>query len=78
MTAATIFFRTASGVSFPISRQVHNSDGIDQYDVPRGTKAHPKNKLGIFQSLQEHYNQADLDAFYAAHAPFVAWAQLLW
>lgn len=29
-----------------------------------GTKAHPKNKIGVFQGLTQHYSQADLDMFF--------------
>ncbi|KAI1858042.1 uncharacterized protein JN550_012935 [Neoarthrinium moseri] len=34
------------------------------YQIPKGTKAHPENKIGIFQSLGQHYTQQDLDTFF--------------
>ncbi|KAI5928203.1 peptidase S8/S53 domain-containing protein [Camillea tinctor] len=36
------------------------------YGIPKGTKKHPDNKLGIFQSLGQHYTQHDLDTFFWA------------
>ncbi|KAI1488921.1 peptidase S8/S53 domain-containing protein [Biscogniauxia mediterranea] len=36
------------------------------YGIPKGTKKHPDNKLGIFQSLGQHYTQQDLDTFFWA------------
>ncbi|ORY56843.1 alkaline serine protease [Pseudomassariella vexata] len=36
------------------------------YQIPNGTKAHPDNKMGIFQSLGQHYAQEDLDTFFWA------------
>ncbi|KAI0131101.1 protease S8 tripeptidyl peptidase I [Daldinia grandis] len=34
------------------------------YGVPKGSKKHPDNKMGIFQSLGQHYTQHDLDTFF--------------
>ncbi|KAI1389168.1 putative alkaline serine protease AorO [Hypoxylon trugodes] len=34
------------------------------YNIPKGTKKHPDNKMGIFQSLGQHYTQYDLDKFF--------------
>ncbi|KAH9885911.1 putative alkaline serine protease AorO [Xylariomycetidae sp. FL2044] len=34
------------------------------YGIPKGTKKHPDNKMGIFQSLGQHYTQFDLDSFF--------------
>ncbi|KAI2465624.1 subtilisin-like protein [Annulohypoxylon bovei var. microspora] len=34
------------------------------YGIPRGTKNHPDNRMGIFQSLGQHYTQYDLDKFF--------------
>ncbi|XXG96353.1 hypothetical protein Hte_002635 [Hypoxylon texense] len=34
------------------------------YGIPRGTKKNPDNKMGIFQSLGQHYTQYDLDKFF--------------
>ncbi|KAK8133413.1 hypothetical protein PG984_005425 [Apiospora sp. TS-2023a] len=34
------------------------------YRVPKGTKAHPDNKMGIFQGLGQKYTQHDLDTFF--------------
>ncbi|KAI0025076.1 subtilisin-like protein [Xylariomycetidae sp. FL0641] len=34
------------------------------YGIPKGTKHHPDNKMGIFQSLGQHYTQEDLDTFF--------------
>lgn len=34
------------------------------YRVPKGTKAHPDNKMGIFQGLGQKYTQYDLDTFF--------------
>ncbi|KAK4214897.1 Pro-kumamolisin, activation domain-containing protein [Rhypophila decipiens] len=42
-----------------------------QYRIPNGTKATPGNELGIFQSLNQHYNQWDLDMFWKYTAPYI-------
>ncbi|KAI1337368.1 subtilisin-like protein [Xylariaceae sp. FL0016] len=34
------------------------------YGIPKGTRNHPDNKMGIFQSLSQHYTQYDLDTFF--------------
>ncbi|KAI1409994.1 subtilisin-like protein [Hypoxylon sp. FL1857] len=34
------------------------------YGIPKGTKKHPDNKMGIFQSLGQHYTQYDLNSFF--------------
>ncbi|XDG03575.1 hypothetical protein ABKA04_003190 [Annulohypoxylon sp. FPYF3050] len=34
------------------------------YGIPKGTKNHPDNRMGIFQSLGQHYTQYDLDKFF--------------
>ncbi|KAL7623689.1 hypothetical protein AAE478_005241 [Parahypoxylon ruwenzoriense] len=34
------------------------------YGIPKGTKKHPNNRMGIFQSLGQHYTQHDLDTFF--------------
>lgn len=34
------------------------------YGIPKGTKKNPDNKMGIFQSLGQHYTQYDLDKFF--------------
>ncbi|OTA99876.1 hypothetical protein M426DRAFT_247598 [Hypoxylon sp. CI-4A] len=34
------------------------------YKIPKGTKNHPDNRMGIFQSLGQHYTQYDLDKFF--------------
>ncbi|KAI0854023.1 protease S8 tripeptidyl peptidase I [Daldinia vernicosa] len=34
------------------------------YGIPKGSKKHPDNKMGIFQSLGQHYTQHDLDTFF--------------
>ncbi|KAI1760631.1 subtilisin-like protein [Hypoxylon sp. FL1150] len=34
------------------------------YGIPKGTKNHPDNRMGIFQSLGQHYTQYDLDMFF--------------
>ncbi|KAI1214352.1 subtilisin-like protein [Annulohypoxylon truncatum] len=34
------------------------------YGIPKGTKKHPDNRMGIFQSLGQHYTQYDLDKFF--------------
>ncbi|KAJ2974061.1 hypothetical protein NUW58_g8780 [Xylaria curta] len=36
------------------------------YGIPKGTTKHPGNKMGIFQSLRQHYTQHDLDTFFWA------------
>ncbi|TGJ88447.1 hypothetical protein E0Z10_g268 [Xylaria hypoxylon] len=36
------------------------------YGIPKGTTKHADNKMGIFQSLSEHYTQQDLDNFFWA------------
>ncbi|KAI0198831.1 peptidase S8/S53 domain-containing protein [Astrocystis sublimbata] len=36
------------------------------YGIPKGTKKHAGNKMGIFQSLGQHYTQQDLDTFFWA------------
>ncbi|KAI0967950.1 peptidase S8/S53 domain-containing protein [Xylaria arbuscula] len=41
------------------------SDCIRQlYGVPKGITKHAGNKMGIFQSLRQHYTQQDLDTFF--------------
>ncbi|OAA56409.1 Peptidase S8/S53, subtilisin/kexin/sedolisin [Cordyceps fumosorosea ARSEF 2679] len=39
------------------------------YNVPRGTLAHPSNKMGIYESENQKYAQADLDDFFTLVAP---------
>ena len=34
-----------------------------QYGIPKGRKAAAGNKLGIFESLGDHYSTADLELF---------------
>ncbi|KAI6091726.1 subtilisin-like protein [Hypoxylon rubiginosum] len=34
------------------------------YGIPKGTKKNPDNRMGIFQSLGQHYTQYDLDMFF--------------
>ncbi|KAI1087614.1 subtilisin-like protein [Rostrohypoxylon terebratum] len=34
------------------------------YGIPKGTKKHADNRMGIFQSLGQHYTQYDLDKFF--------------
>lgn len=41
-----------------------------QYQIPNGTKAIKGNELGIFQSLNEHYSQEDLDTYWRNIAPY--------
>ncbi len=36
------------------------------YGIPKGTTKHAGNKMGIFQSLKQHYTQQDLDNFFWA------------
>ncbi|TRX89818.1 hypothetical protein FHL15_009251 [Xylaria flabelliformis] len=36
------------------------------YGIPKGTTNQPGNKMGIFQSLRQHYTQQDLDTFFWA------------
>ncbi|KAI0550421.1 peptidase S8/S53 domain-containing protein [Xylaria curta] len=36
------------------------------YGIPKGTTKQPGNKMGIFQSLRQHYTQQDLDTFFWA------------
>ncbi|KAJ8127015.1 hypothetical protein O1611_g6625 [Lasiodiplodia mahajangana] len=36
------------------------------YGIPKGTTKHAGNKMGIFQSLKQHYTQHDLDSFFWA------------
>ncbi|KAI0401512.1 peptidase S8/S53 domain-containing protein [Xylaria palmicola] len=36
------------------------------YQIPKGTLKHADNKMGIFQSLKQHYTQQDLDTFFWA------------
>jgi tripeptidyl-peptidase-1 len=37
--------------------------------VPRNTKAAEGNELGIFESLNDHYNREDLDVFFTNVQP---------
>lgn len=39
------------------------------YKIPRGSKASPNNKLGIFEGLGDIFNQEDLNKFYSKFAP---------
>ncbi len=41
-----------------------------QYQIPNGTKAIKGNELGIFQSLNQHYSQEDLDTYWRNIAPY--------
>ncbi|KAI0007511.1 putative alkaline serine protease AorO [Xylariaceae sp. FL0662B] len=34
------------------------------YGIPKGSKKHPDNRMGIFQALGQHYTQFDLDTFF--------------
>ncbi|KAI1364802.1 peptidase S8/S53 domain-containing protein [Xylaria arbuscula] len=36
------------------------------YGIPKGTTKHEGNKMGVFQSLKQHYTQQDLDTFFWA------------
>lgn len=42
-----------------------------QYSIPNNTVAAAGNELGIFGGLDEHYSQADLDAFFAMLHPYI-------
>ncbi|KAK3306236.1 peptidase S8/S53 domain-containing protein [Chaetomium strumarium] len=42
-----------------------------QYQIPNGTKATRGNELGIFQGLNQHYHQEDLDTYWKYIAPWV-------
>ncbi|KAK4233257.1 peptidase S8/S53 domain-containing protein [Achaetomium macrosporum] len=42
-----------------------------QYQIPSGTKATRGNELGIFQGLNQHYHQEDLDTYWKHIAPWV-------
>ncbi len=44
---------------------------LAQYQIPNGTKAIRGNELGIFQSLNQHYSQEDLDTYWRNIAPSV-------
>lgn len=35
-----------------------------QYQIPNNTRASKGNELGIFQSLNQHYSQEDLDNYW--------------
>lgn len=41
----------------------------NQYQIPNGTRAARGNELGIFQSLNQHYNQEDMDNYWKYVAP---------
>ena len=41
-----------------------------QYGVPDGSKASPGNELGVFESLNDHYSKADLDAYFNSIYPY--------
>lgn len=41
-----------------------------QYQIPNGTKAATGNELGIFQGLNQHYSQEDLDTYFKYIAPY--------
>ncbi|KAJ6446394.1 peptidase S8/S53, subtilisin/kexin/sedolisin [Purpureocillium lavendulum] len=41
------------------------------YNIPSGSKAHPSNKLGIFEEDQEYYVQSDMDKYVKLVAPWV-------
>lgn len=43
----------------------------NQYQIPNGTRAARGNELGIFQSLNQHYNQEDMDNYWKYVAPWV-------
>lgn len=52
---------SSQGVS---TRPFVSNPRTDQYRVPKGSKAAPGNELGIFESLDDHYNREDLDVFW--------------
>jgi tripeptidyl-peptidase I len=41
------------------------------YKFPNGTKADPRNALGVFEDLGDIYAQEDLDLFYANFTPYI-------
>ena len=41
----------------------------NQYRIPKGDKAAPGNELGIFESLNDHYSQEDLDVYWSTLYP---------
>ncbi len=41
-----------------------------QYQIPNGTKSAKGNELGIFQGLNQHYSQEDLDTYFKYIAPY--------
>ncbi|KAK3689148.1 Pro-kumamolisin, activation domain-containing protein [Podospora appendiculata] len=43
----------------------------NQYQIPNGTTATPGNELGVFQSLNQHYHQWDLDMYWKYTAPYI-------
>lgn len=42
-----------------------------QYNIPNNTLASPGNELGIFESLNDHYGQYDLDVFFSTLYPYI-------
>lgn len=42
-----------------------------QYSIPNNTLASPGNELGIFESLDDHYGQHDLDVFFSTLYPYI-------
>ncbi|KAB5513198.1 putative Tripeptidyl-peptidase sed1 [Coniochaeta sp. 2T2.1] len=47
------------------NKYVTNQCVRNQYRVPKGAKAAEGNELGIFESLNDHYSKADLDAYWS-------------
>ncbi|KAK3377331.1 peptidase S8/S53 domain-containing protein [Lasiosphaeria ovina] len=43
----------------------------NQYQIPNGTTATPGNELGVFQGLNQHYNQWDLDMYWKHTASWI-------
>ena len=56
--------RSKCPVDEPVPRLSSNA-AIDQYRVPKGSKAAEGNELGIFESLNDHYSKADLDVYWS-------------
>ncbi|KAH8879787.1 subtilisin-like protein [Thozetella sp. PMI_491] len=42
-----------------------------QYSIPQGRTASPGNELGIFESTDDHYSKADLDAYWSNLEPYI-------
>ncbi|KAK3997729.1 putative protease [Cladorrhinum sp. PSN332] len=65
--AAESEFKVTEGCDVDITPQCIRN----QYQIPVGKRSRKGNELGIFQSLNQHYNQQDMDNYWKYVAPWI-------